>query len=48
MENRNIVIEKCPVGFMAFREFYDLGDKTGYGKTELEALEDLLFMEQSK
>lgn len=48
MEIRNITIEKTPYGFTAVREYYDLGDKIGYGKTELEALEDLLFMEESK
>lgn len=49
MEIRNIIIEKCIyAGFKSFREYYDLGDKIGYGKTEIEALEDLLFMEDSK
>ena len=42
---RKIIIEPCPIGFKASREEYDLGDKIGTGKTEHEALEDLLFME---
>lgn len=45
---RNIIIGKSFVGFVAMRDEFDLGDKIGHGDTEIEALEHLLFLEESK
>lgn len=42
---RKIIIEICPIGFKAYRDEFDLGDKIGTGKTEVDAVEDLLFLE---
>ena len=41
IHGRKIITEPCPIGFMATREEYDEGDKTGTGKTEAEAIDDL-------
>ncbi len=44
-DTRKIIIEKAPIGFVASRDQFDLGDEVAHGNTELEALEMLLLME---
>lgn len=45
-EERAIITDPCPVGFIATREGFDLGDKIGSGKTRDEAIADLKEQEE--